>query len=362
MSPPYTSVSGGKPRRKRQDNDTRGRQRTRRGNSPALSSFPYDDDGFDHDLSPYGPAGFDGRARRLSPTRARDFMSPLRRRSPERPRGGRDGMALDGLGYRTYSPQPSGLRRRFQSPERHTTAQVRGRSPWAGDRGSSSGSSERDHERKPRSFWTSFTRKRHQSPPSRRYAPRSTSSGHLSFGTTRHSSPSRLSTISSLNIGPPALRNRLSSRYRSPTRKSSTTDFSVPSVESFRSSTHGHRIVGPPSFTVRDSSASRNVLTRVKRSEYRHERESPREAMQRTTMNSRVPEHARVPDRAIPVDSVRHRGMERYQNPNGLPYGEDAAPRLGMAGAQRDHDCTGMKRRKRVTGEGFRNWYWGKKE
>lgn len=249
MSPPHNSFPGRESRRERQTQrsimdsmnasraelqgeGTRGRQSTRRAEVSTSASFLQ--------------------------TRARDSMSPTRR-----PRGGRDGSAFDGLGYRTYSPQPPKMRRGVHSPEDYTT-------------------SGRSHTKIQSTSFGSSGRGRHESPPARRYAPRSTTSGNLSFESSRHASTRKLTTrpskIPSLDIGPPAV----AVGYRTPSRKSSSTDFCVPSLSSHRSVTQ-HRVLPDShnSFTTRDSSASRNALTRVQRSEYKPERESPRDALRR---------------------------------------------------------------------------------
>lgn len=217
---------------------------------------------------------------------------------------------------------------------------------------SSSEEDERD------AYLGSLTRDR--SPPPRRYAPRSTTSGNLSFG-TRQTSP-HPSSISSLNLGPPAL-----PKHRSASRKSSTTSFSY--TEPYNTWDHDKDIFGdtilhrsasrtrkfntntlastaplPLDFgkdifgdTLADRSASRtrNALTRVRRSEYQPERESPREVMQRSMRDARVAGHARGPERTVPIDSVEQRRTKH---------------RSGR------HRARG----ERVEQQGFRKWYWGK--
>lgn len=207
-------------------------------------------------------------------------------------------MALDDLGYRTYSPQPSGLRRRGRSPQEYTTR---------------SGG-------------------RQNSPPSRRYAPRSTTSGNLSFDSL-HQTSSRSSGISSLNIGPPAVVAAFRSRGRA--SESNDSSFSA----------------------ARESSASRNALTRVQRSEYQPERESPREALRRSQMNSRVPEYARRPERAVPVESVRQRGIERYLNADGFPNWYEQNLRNPREG---EGERENVGRGRRVEQQGFRKWFHGR--
>lgn len=244
-------------------------------------------------------------------------------------------MGLDGLGYTTYSPQPSRLRRRARSPEgfAEPARDMRNR---AGDYASTE-SSESEWERISR--FTQHSPQRGSSPPPRRYAPRSTTSGNLSFGTVRPGSTCR-SGLASLSLGPPALDSRSSSRYRT------TASQSFPSSKSIDQS------------TVRDASQSCNPLTRVQRSQYQPERESPREALRRAQVNSRVPEYARGPERAIPVDSVRQRGIERYHNADGFPnWYEQQLRHAQPIEVQRGHG--GGPSGRRVNQQGFRKWYWG---